>query len=585
MNIPQKIKKAEHFAQVGQLDSAIAILKDVIERHPKQAQANGLLGLLYIFKKDTYLAEQYLIQSLQTDFNNNVAINLTKLLIQQQRWHDAYSWSKRLAIKSPRETQIQLNHAQILRNLNKIQEAFGLYQKLIKDHPRQISTYISYGYALNKLERYKEAVDVYLNGLKIKPDEFALLYNLGVTYLNLFDYDNSLEFLTLALKQNRQSIDLWLTIAACQAKKRDYDSAFNSINEAQKLDANNLLVPFQMGTILLQQDKNTEALEWLNKVINKESEHIEANYHKGLIYLKDEKYKEAMTYYKYRVIRKNNRFGKFDDFELPVIKKDSNLTISWEQGIGDEILYLGLLSKIQQKVKSITYITQDKLYDWIKLNLTSINVFKESESEGILKTNVNHIELNIASLLFYIDNWHDYFKQTPVWKVDEELCQQYLQKYKPKNENVLGVSWMSANKKIGDEKTIPLDNFAPILQNVRSISLQYGDVKNEIDEVNKKNNINLIQDQELDYFNDINRLAALISICDVVVTCSNVTAHIAGRLGVKTYLMIPKSIGTIWYWNTQSNYSKWYPSVKIYRQQIDGDWRHLIEKIKLEVLN
>ena len=126
---------------------------------------------------------------------------------------------------------------------------------------------------------------------------------------------------------------------------------------------------------------------------------------------------------------------------------------------------------------------------------------------------------------------------------------------------------------------------APILKKNKIISLQYGDVKQEIDQINSQEELNIFYDLELDYFNDINSLAALISICDEVVTCSNVTAHIAGRLGIKTHLMIPKTIGNIWYWNTQSNYSKWYPSVRIYRQQIDGDWSHLIEKIKLESLN
>ena len=379
MNIQQHIKKAEKLAQDGQLDPAIELLQNIITKFPRQAQVHGLLGLLYIFKKDYILAKRHLINSLQSDFNVGAAKNLTTLLIQENLWQDAFAWSQKLVLKTSSDIEVKLNHALILRNINKIDDALDLYKALLIEHPEYIKTYISYGFTLNLLERYEAAAEVYHQGLKIQSKEFNLLYNLAITYLNQFDYDNALQYLTLALIQNNKSINLWLTIVVCYAKKRDLDAAFNCIKEAEKIDPNNLLVPFQMGTLLIQQDRNEEAMDWLNKIINKEPEHIEANYHIGLILLKKEKYQEAAQYYRYRTKRLSQRFGKFNDFELPKLTKESEVVISWEQGIGDEILYLGLLKNIQKKIKSITYITQDKLCEWIKLNFTDIQVIKESE--------------------------------------------------------------------------------------------------------------------------------------------------------------------------------------------------------------
>ena len=526
------------------------------------------------------MAKKHLIKSLQSDFNVGVAKNLTSLLIQESLWQDAYAWSQKLVLKAFSDIEVKLNHALILRNINKIDDALDLYKALLIKKPEYIKTYISYGFTLNLLERYEAAAEVYHQGLKIQSTEFNLLYNLGITYLNQFDYDNALQYMTLALNQNNQSVNLWLTIAVCYAKKRDLDAAFNSIKEAEKIDPNNLLVPFQMGTFLIQQDRNEEAMDWLNKVINKEPVHIEANYHIGLIYLKREKYQEATAYYRYRTKRLNQRFGKFNDFELPKLTKESEVIISWEQGIGDEILYLGLIKNILSRVKSISYITQDKLYDWVKLNLTDINVIKESESEEFIKHNPNFIKLNIASLMAYIEDWDAFFNKPSIWAVDHNLRSKYLQKYKSDNQTVLGISWMSANKKIGDEKSVPLNQLASIIGNQKTISLQYGDVQDEIHSVNQDKSTNIIHDDELDYFNDINSLAALVSICDIVVTCSNVTAHIAGRLGIKTYLMIPKFFGNIWYWNESQNQSKWYPSVTILRQKEDMNWDDPIQEVQ-----
>ena len=98
--------------------------------------------------------------------------------------------------------------------------------------------------------------------------------------------------------------------------------------------------------------------------------------------------------------------------------------------------------------------------------------------------------------------------------------------------------------------------------------------------INKENSLNIIYDNEIDYYEDLNSLAALISICDYVITCSNVSAHIAGRLGVKTFLIIPKFFGDIWYWNESNNQSKWYPSVKIFKQKKDRNWDEPIEEIR-----
>ena len=350
MNIQQQIKKAEKLAQDGQLDPAIESLQNIITKFPRQAQAHGLLGLLHIFNKDYILAKRHLINSLKSNFNTGVAKNLTTLLIQENLWQEAYTWSQKLFLKAFGDIEVKLNHALILRNMNKMDAALEIYKKLLIENPEYIKTYISYGFALNLLERYKEASEVYHQGLKIQSKEFNLLYNLGVTYLNQFDYDNALQYFTLALNQNNQSINLWLTVAVCYAKKRDLDAAFNSVKEAEKIDPNSLLVPFQMGTLLLQQDRNEEAMDWFNKVINKEYKHIEANYHIGLIYLKKEKYQEAAQYYRYRTKRLSQRFGKFNDFELPKLTKESEVVISWEQGIGDEILYLGLLKNVQKKL-------------------------------------------------------------------------------------------------------------------------------------------------------------------------------------------------------------------------------------------
>ena len=394
MFIDRKFTKAEDFAKKGKFDQAIKLLNDVLKKFPKQPQAHSMLGMYYIFLKQNQYAKKHLIEALLVNFDNTAATNLVSLLIQQKLWKEAYQWSQKILENKLYHVGNLINHAIILRENGMINKSIFLYEKIISENPENIEVKISYGFTLNKLEQYENAINIYRQGLIIDPVNKNLIYNLGITYLNNYDYDNAIHFINLALEYNRNSIDLWLTLSVCQSKKRDFIAAMESIEQAEKLQFKIPLIPFQRGTLLMQQDKNEEALMQFMTALQYDSNHIESKYHIGLIKLKQEKYKDANSYYKYRTIREYNRKGKFNDFELPKLSKESEVIVSWEQGVGDEILYLGLIENIRSQVKSISYITQDKLYDWVKLNLTDINVIKESKSREFIKHNPSYIQLN-----------------------------------------------------------------------------------------------------------------------------------------------------------------------------------------------
>jgi hypothetical protein len=135
---------------------------------------------------------------------------------------------------------------------------------------------------------------------------------------------------------------------------------------------------------------------------------------------------------------------------------------------------------------------------------------------------------------------------------------------------------------VNTAKSLMLGDLVPIVKKNNTfnyINLQYGDVIQEINEENTKSEVNIQYDNDLDYYNDIYSLAALVKSCDIVITCSNVTAHIAGILGVKTYLLVPKFNGKIWYWQEKGTSSSWYQSVYKIEQINSGDWSSSIKLI------
>jgi hypothetical protein len=111
------------------------------------------------------------------------------------------------------------------------------------------------------------------------------------------------------------------------------------------------------------------------------------------------------------------------------------------------------------------------------------------------------------------------------------------------------------------------------------INLQYGETRQETKKIFEERKIEIKSIAEIDNFSDIDGLAALISACDYIVTTSNLTAHIAGALNKKTYLLLPYGRGKIWYWGEFSDDSLWYPSIEFFRKTRTDSWADAIEKL------
>lgn len=76
---------------------------------------------------------------------------------------------------------------------------------------------------------------------------------------------------------------------------------------------------------------------------------------------------------------------------------------------------------------------------------------------------------------------------------------------------------------------------------------------------------------------DLADTAALIATLDLVITIDTSIAHLAGALGVPTWVLLPYVAD--WRWLEGRDDSPWYPSMKLFRQPIAGDWGALIDSI------
>ena len=149
-----------------------------------------------------------------------------------------------------------------------------------------------------------------------------------------------------------------------------------------------------------------------------------------------------------------------------------------------------------------------------------------------------------------------------------------------------GVAWKSSNEKLGKDKSVLLSNLNDIFQvdGYEFINLQYGNTQEEIKNLEKNYGTKLTTIDGIDLFNNIDGLLSIIQACDLIVTTSNITAHLAGALGKTTYLLVPNSAGRIWYWH-QEAVSSWYPSISLYSQDHNFEWGGAIKNIASKLKN
>ena len=262
-----------------------------------------------------------------------------------------------------------------------------------------------------------------------------------------------------------------------------------------------------------------------------------------------------------------------------------NLLLWAEQGIGDEVFYAGMLTQALEKFPNISLVADARLHPLFSRSFPMVTVLERGQPLKPEYIGKMDLQAPIGDLGYILGLDSDAVISTrrPFLVVDEKKsCRLKSMAPFSSGKIICGLSWRSHNKIFGDEKSIGLEQLEPILKNahLEFINLQYGEVDSEIQKVSSQFGVNVHQVEGVDVYNDIDGLLALIDACDIVVTTSNLTAHLAGSIGKKGCVFVPSSKGKIWYWHLDDAHSLWYPSLRVFNQGNRYDWTDTILQAK-----
>jgi tetratricopeptide (TPR) repeat protein len=557
-NINQYLSDASQFVAKGQFIDAETALKKILDAFPNHPEALSNIATIYFM---------------------------------QNKPEEAIVYTKKSLKINPYQSQALRNCALGLRSLGRLEEALAMSKEAMKLQSNHLEGYVTTSLILSEMDKDEEAL-FYLNeAIKI------INKNSDSTAMQAMIYNNRASLLikqkkfTIALDDVNQSLTLKSDfIEALQNKAvilRDlsqYEKSLQILDILIQRETNLLGTHFYLkGSIYQRLAKLDLAIESFNSAITHNFVGwAEAKAAIGWCQLYKQNFIDGWKNYEYRVFIKTHKLynKKLEIESWQQLNKIDSILLLREQGIGDEIFFCGFLDELSKKCKDLTVEADSRLIGMFKRSFQGIH-FIESASQ-LSDTNFDK-KIPLGSIAQFFRRSVSDFKNTITGylKIDPFKVDQLKKNIQFKNKIKIGISWRTRNKDNGNLRTIDFDKFISIFddQEISIINLQYGDVSEEVKLFNKiHRRSEFINHKDIDNFHDMDGLACLIDICDVVITIGNATNHLAGALGKETWVLLPIYSDFRWFENSAD--CLWYPNTTLFRQESVESWDPVIDNIK-----
>ena len=478
------------------------------------------------------------------------------------------------------------NLAGCYHEMGDLENAITYYEKCTVIDPSNAESFkrLAMCYRFNR--KYEKAINNLDISLEIQKTKESILL-LGNIYKESGNFVKAQELFEEIISTYLDDFEGKLALANLEIDKGNLDIAKNLLqnifSDPKKTPEINLRIKIDLAKILMAKGEYEKAIDDyfdMGSIISDPS----VSYNLALCHLFLKRYELGWSYHEERI--KLNTFGKlrsrYFSFTKPkweTNRPKKNLLIWGEQGIGDIILHSQHIDMFKDDFVNLTLAVDEKLISFFAKIYPDIEIIDIETMHQY--TNYDY-HLPIGSLG---KNFQKLFK---ISKLINKQKYNFDDERVPEKKNKLrcGISWQSTNKIFGHKKSIKLDSFNKILDNdeIEFINLQFSYDKNEVENMEKKLTKKIFTNHKIDCFNDIKGVASLINSCDLVITISNSNAHIAGKLGIKTFLLLPYSDGKLWYWGTNDDKEiQWYPSITPIRCNDQNNWEQSISTLNEEL--
>ena len=565
ISVDQALMKAKSHAKKGELEEAKELLKQVLSHYPKNKRVQTALAVMVDKAHNQFpkSAPEQLINKLIELYNGgylNAVVDEARILTKQY----------------PNEFALWNLLGAAAAQTGQLDRALDAYQKAVLLQPNSATAYNNLGNVLIYKCEYERAIEVFQKAIEIKPDYADAHNNIGNAFNEQGRFDEAFDALSKAISLDPNYAAAYNNIGSVLNHLGKYSESIEAFYRALSLQSDYIKAYYNLGNSLKGQGRLDDALEAYSKAVSLNPDYAEAYDDMGRVYLLKEDFVKAFELMEWRWLSQQKTIGEpFKSRKPPWDGASSGEIFVWkEQGIGDAIVFSSMYSELNEKSSKLSVECDARLLPLFERSFS--NSIKFLDDRNKISEHDYDCQLPSGSLPRYFRrNLEDFKQSSSGWlKADPEKMRTLKAKLcSDGTEKIYGISWFTKSVQArAKQHNVSIELLADYLAKMpgKYVNLQYGDTSCELSRLKRQTGIQVESLDEIDLYNDIDDLAALISICDVVISIDNLTAHLAGSLGVDTRVLLPNIPDERWSFEGRESY--WYDSVTLYRQRSFGDW-------------
>ncbi len=461
------------------------------------------------------------------------------------------------------------------------------YQRAVRINPQLAPVWSNLGSALLEAGDTEQALAACRRAVELDPESAVAWSNLGNAYHEHGGDAEAVRACERALRLAPELAEAWSNLGCALLEQGAIEKSLAAHGRGLELLPHDARAHYNLGIAQERCQQHEAAVASYRRAVELNPAYAPARMRLACALLMRGEFREGWAAYEWRWRDKNALPKRFEFTPWGGELAQGRRLLLWgEQGIGDEIIYSSMIGELAGAGLEITLEIDPRLAPMMQRSFPQVRVVARVNPAAVDPA-AFECQAPLAGLGRWLRPSFDAFpRHSGYLKADAERGDQFSARLRPSGPNkVIGISWSSANREIGADKSSALVEWEAVLRTpgVRFVDLQYGDTASAREEFRQRHGMEITHLDDVDVFNDLEGLAALCAACDLVITVSNVTAHMAGALGKPVWLLAPASQGKIWYWFSGRDDSPWYPSMRIFTQPAPGNWGQVFDAVEKEL--
>ena len=504
---------------------------------------------------------------------------LAELKMQRGKPGEAFRHMTAAVAARPGNADAHIHLGLVLRALKREPDALASFDKAMTLDPRNIDALGNRGDLLLALGRPGEALACFDHILGVSPGHLDARANHGAALAALGRYHEALVDFDLVLAAGPNPIVAYNRGLALAELGRTAE-AVEAYDRALAMMPNHVGALSSRGVSLQALNRHAEAIASFDRALAIAPDFADAHFNKSLALLAIGDYARGQVEYEWRWKRSGARPQPRRAFDGPLWLGETPLghrtiLLHAEQGLGDTVQLARFVTPLARAGAKVVLEVQPALKTLLSRLPGCAAVIGRGEPRPRYDV---HCPLGSVPLALDMKP-SEIPTEIPYLSADPERVARWRPRLAELAAPRIAMVWAGHVAHTNDRnRSMALAKLAPLwsTDRARFVSVQRDLRDGEAELLAAAPVLHL--GSELDDFDDT---AAVLALCDLVISVDTSVANVAGALGRPLWVLLPFS--SDWRWTAHGEPSPWYPAARLFRQPQPRDWDSVVARVVEEL--